>query len=126
MLYFFRQKTAYELRISDWSSDVCSSDLYPRPAMSAEDRLRWYARFFDCVEVTSTYYALPSPRNAALWAARTPPGFLFHVKVYSLMTRSEAPRVGKRCVSTCTYRRSPSPSQTKTSINTFYFTQIHL
>ena len=54
--------------------------------MSAEDRLRWYARFFDCVEVNSSYYALPSPRNAALWAERTPPGFLFHVKAYSLMT----------------------------------------
>src|SRR3546814_13824707 len=26
-LFFFKQKTAYELRISDWSSDVCSSDL---------------------------------------------------------------------------------------------------
>src|SRR3546814_19693280 len=29
MLLFFKQKTAYEMRISDWSSDVCSSDLYP-------------------------------------------------------------------------------------------------
>src|SRR3546814_9941242 len=27
--FFFKQKTAYELRISDWSSDVCSSDLIP-------------------------------------------------------------------------------------------------
>src|SRR3546814_9409413 len=29
-VFFFKQKTAYELRISDWSSDVCSSDLYAR------------------------------------------------------------------------------------------------
>src|SRR3546814_10857366 len=29
LLFFFKQKTAYELRISDWSSDVCSSDLTP-------------------------------------------------------------------------------------------------
>src|SRR3546814_3103434 len=29
MFFFFRQKTAYEMRISDWSSDVCSSDLKP-------------------------------------------------------------------------------------------------
>src|SRR3546814_19033374 len=28
MLFFFEQKTAYEMRISDWSSDVCSSDLH--------------------------------------------------------------------------------------------------
>src|SRR3546814_6598032 len=29
--FFFKQKTAYEMRISDWSSDVCSSDLLHRP-----------------------------------------------------------------------------------------------
>src|SRR3546814_7393183 len=29
LFFFFKQKTAYELRISDWSSDVCSSDLSP-------------------------------------------------------------------------------------------------
>src|SRR3546814_15284083 len=31
MFFFFKQKTAYEMRISDWSSDVCSSDLQPLP-----------------------------------------------------------------------------------------------
>src|SRR3546814_3797180 len=31
VLFFFKQKTAYEMRISDWSSDVCSSDLEPPP-----------------------------------------------------------------------------------------------
>src|SRR3546814_1504104 len=30
--FFFKQKTAYEMRISDWSSDVCSSDLIDDPA----------------------------------------------------------------------------------------------
>src|SRR3546814_4205560 len=30
VFFFFKQKTAYEMRISDWSSDVCSSDLLPR------------------------------------------------------------------------------------------------
>src|SRR3546814_2688941 len=39
-LFFFKQKTAYELRISDWSSDVCSSDLLERRA----DRLRHQQR----------------------------------------------------------------------------------
>src|SRR3546814_3155064 len=40
MIFFFKQKTAYEMRISDWSSDVCSSDLmglapiYQRPRTS--------------------------------------------------------------------------------------------
>src|SRR3546814_4191922 len=31
-VFFFKQKTAYEMRISDWSSDVCSSDLETQPA----------------------------------------------------------------------------------------------
>src|SRR3546814_1148038 len=33
MFFFFKQKTAYEMRISDWSSDVCSSDLFAEAAM---------------------------------------------------------------------------------------------
>src|SRR3546814_3310478 len=37
--FFFKQKTAYEMRISDWSSDVCSSDLLAgQPHDRAEDR----------------------------------------------------------------------------------------
>src|SRR3546814_1008913 len=35
--FFFKQKTAYEMRISDWSSDVCSSDLVPGLHTTAED-----------------------------------------------------------------------------------------
>src|SRR3546814_16564687 len=41
MIFFFKQKTAYEMRISDWSSDVCSSDL---PHLCPE--LRWQMRQF--------------------------------------------------------------------------------
>src|SRR3546814_3009100 len=41
-VFFFKQKTAYEMRISDWSSDVCSSDLgYPSSA-ELRDRDDWY------------------------------------------------------------------------------------
>jgi len=54
--------------------------------MSAEARLRYYARFFDVVEVNSSYYAIPDVVTVARWAARTPPGFLFDVKAYALMT----------------------------------------
>src|SRR3546814_376999 len=38
IFFFFKQKTAYEMRISDWSSDVCSSDLRPceRPEMTLQ------------------------------------------------------------------------------------------
>src|SRR3546814_7251272 len=42
--FFFKQKTAYEMRISDWSSDVCSSDLSSRLRYEAF-RSRRYARF---------------------------------------------------------------------------------
>src|SRR3546814_10424123 len=36
LLFFFKQKTAYEMRISDWSSDVCSSDLTERYTAAAQ------------------------------------------------------------------------------------------
>src|SRR3546814_6491270 len=45
MLYFFlfRQKTAYEMRISDWSSDVCSSDLEQPPLPpDSVPMMRWF------------------------------------------------------------------------------------
>src|SRR3546814_6968328 len=38
LFFFFKQKTAYEMRISDWSSDVCSSDLRPDPWPSCRPR----------------------------------------------------------------------------------------
>src|SRR3546814_9883089 len=37
IFFFCKQKTAYEMRISDWSSDVCSSDLQPLPALARTD-----------------------------------------------------------------------------------------
>src|SRR3546814_7111394 len=37
IFFFFKQKTAYEMRISDWSSDVCSSDLQLRVGGAARD-----------------------------------------------------------------------------------------
>src|SRR3546814_19266143 len=39
MIFFFKQKTAYEMRISDWSSDVCSSDLELRPRQQVLGRI---------------------------------------------------------------------------------------
>src|SRR3546814_1434396 len=38
LFFFFKQKTAYEMRISDWSSDVCSSDLFNRLLVAIVDR----------------------------------------------------------------------------------------
>jgi uncharacterized protein YecE (DUF72 family) len=59
---------------------------YPRKSMSAEARLRHYASVFDVVEVNSSYYAIPDIRNTQRWVERTPAGFVFHVKAYSLLT----------------------------------------
>lgn len=58
--------------------------------MSAEARLRHYARFFDVVEVDSAYYAIPDVRAVARWVERTPPGFVFHVKAWAPMTGHHA------------------------------------
>jgi uncharacterized protein YecE (DUF72 family) len=54
--------------------------------MSAEERLRYYAAQFPLTEIDSTYYAPPAERQVALWAERTPDGFRFDVKAYSLLT----------------------------------------
>src|SRR3546814_18935312 len=48
MVFFFKQKTAYEFRISDWSSDVCSSDL--EPGLGGE-RFIASGRFMKLIEV---------------------------------------------------------------------------
>ena len=64
---------------------------YPLTAKTPEDRLRYYAELFPLVEVDSTYYGLPSERNAALWVERTPPAFTFDVKAFRLMTQHPTP-----------------------------------
>src|SRR3546814_5414171 len=86
LLFLFKQKTAYELRISDWSSDVCSSDLQipaggprqPHGGCCAAQREQ-----------------APSPRELCLAGVC--------INAY----RSEERRVGKECVSTCRSRWSP-------------------
>ena len=54
--------------------------------MTAEQRLRYYASQFPLAEIDSTYYAPPAEQQARLWAQRTPDGFRFDVKAYSLLT----------------------------------------
>lgn len=65
---------------------VQDGDWYPKKTMSAEDRLRYYAAQFPLTEIDSTYYAPPAEQQARLWAERTPDGFRFDVKAYSLLT----------------------------------------
>src|SRR3546814_2690679 len=91
LFFFFKQKTAYELRISDWSSDVCSSDL---AGIVVNNN----------IILIDTFDALrkefPDVREAIL---RTCAQRLRPV----MLTRSEERRVGKECVSTCRSRWSP-------------------
>lgn len=63
-----------------------SGRFYPPSATDAEARLRHYASVFPLVEVDSSYYGLPSERNAVLWAERTPDDFTFDIKAFSLFT----------------------------------------
>src|SRR3546814_15602911 len=102
--FFFKQKTAYEMRISDWSSDVCSSDL-----------------------PSSVPFVGPGPGKTRAWreARSLEPrlgneyegGVLRPDRCLqaSLITfqRSEERRVGKECVSTCRSRWSPYHSKKK-------------
>jgi uncharacterized protein YecE (DUF72 family) len=66
---------------------LIDSGWYPPEADTPERRLRYYARQFPLVEVDATYYALPAEQTAASWAARTPAGFTFNVKAFSLFTQ---------------------------------------
>src|SRR3546814_4035832 len=95
-LFFFNQKTAYEMRISDWSSDVCSSDLYG---------LR-HRHIGPGIERILQSPLTEVSRNAG--RSRRP--VLHFMKMiqhcFSLRRRSEERRVGKECVSTCRYRWS--------------------
>src|SRR2546423_728723 len=51
------------------------------------DRLPVYAAQFPLVEVDTTYYGIPARKNVEQWIARTPPGFAFDVKSFSLFTQ---------------------------------------
>src|SRR3546814_10562791 len=80
--FFFKQNTAYELRISDWSSDVCSSDL-TYASRGPPDHGAGHA-YLPCCRLSR--HRRRSPR---------------------VKHRSEERRVGKECVSTCRYRWLP-------------------
>src|SRR3546814_11648172 len=89
LFFFFKQKTAYEMRISDWSSDVCSSDLMPA--------------------LKSFWYEGLNPKTKG-----EADGLLRATKGDDRYFRSEERRVGKECVSTCRSRWSPYHSKKHT------------
>src|SRR3546814_2557012 len=105
MVFFFKQKTAYEMRISDWSSDVCSSDLNA-PARHviarrvAEALRRAPDRLVDPIApLTLVLERRVGVLKIARQRARAGGDGFEH--------RSEERRVGKECVSTCRSRWSP-------------------
>src|SRR3546814_7386808 len=85
--FFFKQKTAYEVRISDWSSDVCSSDL----------RMGWDPAVVPDPQDPETFR-----RSKLDWSEATGGRHALLLEV-----RSEERRVGQECVSTCRSRWSP-------------------
>src|SRR3546814_1145922 len=90
--FFFKQKTAYELRISDWSSDVCSSDL-PAIAQRHSD---------GSPDTLSQRWELEPEDKTGLFRV------IAYKPTYALFARrSEERRVGKECVRTCRSRWSP-------------------
>src|SRR3546814_3543493 len=94
VFFFFKQKTAYEMRISDWSSDVCSSDLKLLPAPLNKTRGSPFQRF----SFFSSTEAILPPRVESV---------SFRTSFSRVINRSEERRVGKECVSTCRSRWSP-------------------
>jgi uncharacterized protein YecE (DUF72 family) len=85
-----------EIRVgtASWTDrTLIESGWYPAEAKSPAERLAYYASRFPLVEVDSTYYALPAEQTAAAWAERTPGGFTFNVKAFSLFTQHPT-RVG--------------------------------
>lgn len=69
---------------------LLATDFYPRAARTPEARLRYYSEIFPTVEVDSSFYAIPSRRNAELWVERTPHDFRFNVKAFAWITGHEA------------------------------------
>jgi uncharacterized protein YecE (DUF72 family) len=65
---------------------IACGRFYPPACKTAEQRLRFYASQFPMVEVDSSYYGMPTPQNAQLWAERTPQDFVFNVKAFRLFT----------------------------------------
>ncbi|MGB2572387.1 DUF72 domain-containing protein [Micromonospora citrea] len=76
-----------EVGTASWTDrTLLDSGWYPQTADTPEKRLAYYSRQFPLVEVDATYYSPPAERTARLWAERTPPGFTFNIKAFSLLT----------------------------------------
>src|SRR3546814_8364137 len=103
--FFFKQKTAYEMRISDWSSDVCASDLNAKVAVRnvRRDANESLKRLVKDKEISED-----DERRAQDEVQKLTDKYVADIdKMLQAKERSEERRVGKECVSTCRSRWSP-------------------
>src|SRR3546814_8571316 len=106
-LLFFKQKTEYDVRISDGSSDVCSSDLIEQPKQRGLARA---ARAGEEIERAGLEREADVGQRLRAGAVAQPHIFELHDIRHAApdaLGRSEERRVGKECVSTCRYQWSP-------------------
>src|SRR3546814_10607495 len=104
LFFFFKQKTAYDMRISDWSSDVCSSDLDADQRLPFDHGKAALGQAGDGADDGHGEYhgrAGQKPPADGAGVRRPPRGRV------GIGERSEERRVGKECVSTCRSRWSP-------------------
>src|SRR3546814_3348937 len=108
VIFFFKQKTAYEMRISDWSSDVCSSDLMATDSVVSRRMIDHCAAMALCTDRPN---AVGDKGSSAAKDCNRP-----KLRLVSPCreARSEERRVGKECVSTCRSRWSPYHYKKKT------------
>src|SRR3546814_1821857 len=93
LFFFFKQKTAYEMRISDWSSDVCSSDLVQQKTLNLQQANAALELLYQSSRSLATRQANAEGLDELISRFQ--------------QRRSEERRVGKECVSTCRSRWSP-------------------
>ena len=76
-----------QIGTASWTDrTLLASGWYPASADTPEKRLAFYATKFPVVEVDATYYGPPAEQTSRLWAQRTPAGFTFNIKAFSLLT----------------------------------------
>src|SRR3546814_7082380 len=100
VFFFFKQKTAYEMRISDWSSDVCSSDLR-KPLKKGRREGRRGTEPGDGLRLPDTGYC---PMKRPMCLPLTPASWTSARLSSARGPRSAERRVGRECVSTCSSR----------------------
>src|SRR3546814_7553587 len=108
LLFFFKQKTAYEMRISDWSSDVCSSDLKLacHLCLAPEIPARQAVLFSHRINAVDRPIPAPKKLSERIIDNVEPRAVLTLGSELNLRHRSQERRVGNECVSTCRCRWS--------------------